>query len=616
MVLRELITLIGFRVNDQELRTAEAKITATANRLIGYGTKMSLAITVPLLGIATLMTKAASDATETQNKFNQVFRGISDDANAWADSFSKSVGRSKFAIQDSLSSYQSMFVGLGFGSVQAANMSKQLQELQIDFSSFNNLSDEEGMQRFVSAMSGSSEVVDRFGINLKQSALDLQLQQMGLAKSTAKATEQQKATARLAIITKAMTSQGAVGDAVRTLGDFANRLRQVRSRIRDVLVGFGNQLVPWLNKLLGAALPVLDWLNNLSESTKRFILVLSALIAAAGPLLVGAGLFLKFLPWIIKMIPVLRVVVLIVTVLALVIEDIMTWIKGGPSLIGMWLGSFEQFKARILPFIALIRQWLTVNLPIILNNILTILKQVVVPAVIETAKAIWETIQPLVFGIRDLAITLWNFIVSLFQRFAPVVQEHFLPIVKALLGYYAVVYGGLLNVVRGAIKLLSGLLMFIGGVFTGNWKAAWQGIKNIFVGIWDVIFNSIKTVLGTLGKVFGLITKILSFGKDATMEAVKAIPSAITTGANVALIAGSSLSATESGLNPERFESIGRNTIQNAQTIQLQPIVKVDVGSVRSDEDAKMVATEVESAVSKVLSQEARKIQASNPEME
>lgn len=616
MVLRELITLIGFRVNDQELKTAEAKITATANRLVNVGAKMSLAITTPLLGIAAAMTKAASDATETQNKFNQVFRGMEEDANNWADSFSKSVGRSKFAVQDSLSAYQSMFVGLGFGNKEASEMSKNIQKLQIDFSSFNNLSDEEGMQRFVSAMSGSSEVVDRFGINLKQSALDLQLQQMGLAKSTAKATEQQKAIARLAIITKAMTAQGAVGDAVRTLGDFANRLRQVRARIRDVLVGFGNQLVPWLNRLLGAALPVLDWLNNLSESTKRFILILGALIAAAGPILAGVGIVLKFLPWILKMIPALRIIIVVTTILAFLIEDIMTWIQGGPSLIGLWLGSFESFKAKVMPFLAVIRQWLSVNIPIMINNLMTIMKDVVIPAVVATAQAIWETIQPLIFGIRDIALLLWEFLLSIFQRLAPVVQEHFLPVVKALLGYYTTVYGGLFNVVRGVIKILAGLLTFIGGIFTGNWKAAWEGIKNIFVGIWDVITNSIKTVFGTLQKVFGLITKILSFGKDATMEAVKAIPSAVKTGANIALVAGSSLGSTEAGINTDRFESIGRNAVTNAQTIQLQPIVKVDVGSVRSKEDAENIASEVESAVSRVLSAEARKIQASNPEVE
>jgi len=616
MVLRELITLIGFRVNDQELKTAEAKITATANRLVNVGAKMSLAITTPLLGIAAAMTKAASDATETQNKFNQVFRGMEDDANAWADNFAKNVGRSKYAVQDSLSSFQSMFVGLGFGGEQAAEMSKQIQALTIDFGSFNNLSDTEASQRFISAMSGSSEVVDRFGINLKQSALDLQLQEMGLAKSTAKATEQQKALARLAIITKSMTAQGAVGDAVRTLGEFANRLRQVRARIRDVLVGFGNQLVPWLNRLLGAALPVLDWLNNLSESTKRFILILGALIAAAGPILAGVGIVLKFLPWILKMIPALRIIIVVTTILAFLIEDIMTWIQGGPSLIGLWLGSFESFKAKVMPFLAVIRQWLSVNIPIMINNLVTIMKDVIIPAVVATAQAVWETVQPLVFGIRDIALLLWEFLLSIFQRFAPVVQEHFLPVVKALLGYYTTIYGGLFNVVRGVIKILAGLLTFIGGIFTGNWKAAWEGIKNIFVGIWDVITNSIKTVFGTLQKVFGLITKILSFGKDATMEAVKAIPSAVKTGANVALVAGTALGSTEAGINTDRFESIGRNAITNAQTIQLQPIVKVDVGSVRSKEDAENIASEVETAVSRVLSAEARKIQSSNPEVE
>ena len=37
--------------------------------------------------------------------------------------------------------------------------------------------------------------------------------------------------------------------------------------------------------------------------------------------------------------------------------------------------------------------------------------------------------------------------------------------------------------VGGITKILGGLTAFISGVFTGNWKKAWKGIKNIFWGI-------------------------------------------------------------------------------------------------------------------------------------
>lgn len=616
MILRELITLIGFQVNDSELRTAEAKIKATANSLISVGAKMSLAITTPIIGLAAAMTKAASDATETQNKFNQVFRGISDDANAWVNDFSKTVGRSKYATQESLAAFQSFFVGLDFGNKDASGMSKTLQQLAVDFGSFNNLSDEEASQRFISAMSGSAEVLDRFGINLKASALDIELQRQGLAKSTQEATEQQKVMARLALITKAMTAQGAVGDAVRTLGDFANRMRQVQARIRDVLVGFGGQLIPWLNRLLGAALPVLDWLINLSDSTKRFTIILAGLLAVAGPIAVFIGTVLRFLPFILRFVPQIALIITIVTALSFIIEDIMTWIKGGPSLIGTWLGSFDGFKAKVMPFIQTIQQWLAINLPTLFRNIVTIIQTVIVPAIIQTAMAIWEIVYPLINGIKEIVFALFEFVSGLFQRFAPVFVEKFIPLVTTILKFIGMIFSGVVNTVGGIIKILSGLLMFIGGVFTGNWKAAWQGIKNIFVGIWEAISNALATVFKTVTGIFGIISKLIGFGAAATGKALGSLPSAITTAGAITLATGTALSGAEAGIDPARFASIGTQAITSAKTIQLQPIVNVDVGSVRSTDDAQNVAAEVELAVERVLSAEARKIQASNPEVE
>lgn len=44
-------------------------------------------------------------------------------------------------------------------------------------------------------------------------------------------------------------------------------------------------------------------------------------------------------------------------------------------------------------------------------------------------------------------------------------------------------------------RIFDGLIQFIKGVFTGNWREAWEGIKNIFGGIFNWIGNTAKTVL-------------------------------------------------------------------------------------------------------------------------
>lgn len=49
--------------------------------------------------------------------------------------------------------------------------------------------------------------------------------------------------------------------------------------------------------------------------------------------------------------------------------------------------------------------------------------------------------------------------------------------------------GGILDAVK---QILTGILQFITGVFTGNWSQAWEGVKNIFKGVWNGIISLLE----------------------------------------------------------------------------------------------------------------------------
>lgn len=65
---------------------------------------------------------------------------------------------------------------------------------------------------------------------------------------------------------------------------------------------------------------------------------------------------------------------------------------------------------------------------------------------------------------------------------------------------------------RSLKPAFQGIIDFIGGVFTGNWRRAWQGVSDIFSGIWNglktiarapinAIINMINTLIGGLNKI-------------------------------------------------------------------------------------------------------------------
>lgn len=221
--------------------------------------------------LPSILISAASNAEETANRFKAVFKDTAVKAQAFVDGLASDVGRDPFKIQDSLASFQSFNIGLGFSQQKSLEMSQQLQKLSLDFASFNNITDADAQQRFIAALSGSSEVLDKYGINIKEAALEQESFRTGLNKSSSELTEQEKTILRLSIISQSMGAQGAIGDAVTTQGSFANQSKRLTANLSLLATEIGTKLLP-------AIAPFLTILNQLIQVT------MPAVIASFGSL--------------------------------------------------------------------------------------------------------------------------------------------------------------------------------------------------------------------------------------------------------------------------------------------------------------------------------------------
>jgi hypothetical protein len=163
-----------------------------------------------------------------------------------------------------MSSFQAFFVGLGFGNKEALDMSTNMQSLALDFGAFNDLSNAESAQRFISALSGSSEVLDMFGINIKQAALDQELFRMGVGKTVAQATEQEKTLARINVIMRALGQQGAIGAAARESEGMAARIRNLTEQLRALAVELGETFMPMAERFV-------PWLIETTKELKEWV---------------------------------------------------------------------------------------------------------------------------------------------------------------------------------------------------------------------------------------------------------------------------------------------------------------------------------------------------------
>lgn len=85
------------------------------------------------------------------------------------------------------------------------------------------------------------------------------------------------------------------------------------------------------------------------------------------------------------------------------------------------------------------------------------------------------------------------------------------PVVKvafsAIKGAISAAVNTIASLISGVLTIFDGLTTFISGVFTGNWRKAWEGIKTIFKGVFDSLAALCKAPINA---VIGIINGAIS----------------------------------------------------------------------------------------------------------
>ncbi len=111
-------------------------------------------------------------------------------------------------------------------------------------------------------------------------------------------------------------------------------------------------------------------------------------------------------------------------------------------------------------------------------------------------KGVVEQLGIFIMSLANGILEIWNvffapFIGWLIETLGP----YFVATINFMVDKFGTFVGIMADVTKGLLKVLGGIVDFIAGVFTGNWKKAWNGVVNVFKGIVEIISGIFKGVL-------------------------------------------------------------------------------------------------------------------------
>lgn len=183
-----------------------------------------------------------------------------------------------------------------------------------------------------------------------------------------------------------------------------------------------------------------------------------------------------------------------------------------------------QLAALLAP---IIEQLAAALMPVIqaLGPVLSALFAVLGPLINDLLAAIVPAIQPIVASIMSALIPAFQLIGT---------------VVRALLPIVVPVVNNIRDTITSMMKIIQGVINVVMGIITGNWSQAWNGIKQIGMGVWNFISSSFRNfgslLKGIAQAAWNLLGSVISAGWNAIKSGASAawngIKSVVSTGVN------------------------------------------------------------------------------------
>jgi phage-related protein len=261
-------------------------------------------------------------------------------------------------------------------------------------------------------------------------------------------------------------------------GTTAAQLSILWNRIVDVAITLGDVMVPALMSVMDKMEPLFTMIENgaqkfaqLDSGTQTLILGAIGLVAVLGPLLITLGFLsiaIAAISW--------PIVLIVGGIAALVAAFIWAW------------NNVVEFR-------------------IIVMNSFNAIKNVVVTVLGIVTEFVREKLAVITTFWTENGTQIMTAVTNLFNGIMAVV-DFVMPAIKWLI---ETTWNAIKGVIDGALNIIMGLIKVFAGAFTGDFSKLWEGVKQIFFGAVEFIWNLLQLMMfGRIIKGVGTFIKTFS----------------------------------------------------------------------------------------------------------
>lgn len=172
--------------------------------------------------------------------------------------------------------------------------------------------------------------------------------------------------------------------------------------------------------------------------------------------------------------------------------------------------ALSEILPALLPIVNVITDIFSRIMPIanqLIGAILPMITQLIV-ALSPIIAEILQALSPIVDAVGDLVNTLLPALQSFFEELMPIITA----VAHLISGVLGNAFKTLATIITSIKGVLTGITTFITGVFQGNWKMAWEGVKTIlsstFTGLVAILKAPINAIVGGINKLIDSINGV------------------------------------------------------------------------------------------------------------